>query len=457
MQFYDTLTRQMVEFVPREPGKVSIYACGPTVYDVPHVGHARTQLTYDIISRYLRWRGYDVTLVSNITDIDDKIIARASEQGITEPELAATYSEVYVDQMRRLGIADPDHRPHATEYIDEMQDVITELIDKSHAYVIDEAGVYFDVASFEGDYGQLVHRSAADLREGAGARVDIDERKRDPLDFALWKAAKPGEPTWDSPWGPGRPGWHIECVAMALDILGDGFDIHGGGTDLAFPHHENERSESEASGHPFARGWIHSAMLNIDGEKMSKSLNNFKTLGDVLDTWDPRALRLAMLQTHYRKVMELGDDSMRATTAALERLDAFQRRISVIDLPADAARREVEVAAFIDAMDNDFSAPQAVATIFELVRAGHTALDDGDLDAAASIAITIDELTGVLGLIPVEQAAGDDDAEIDDLVAQRQAARDSKDFAESDRIRDELIARGIEIEDTAAGPIWRRV
>ena len=457
MQYFDTLTNRMVEFVPREPGRVSMYACGPTVYDVPHLGHARTALTYDVITRYLRWRGLDVTLVSNITDIDDKIIARAAEQGTSEPELAAEYTEIYIDQMRRLGIGDPDHRPHATEYVDEMQSVITELIDKGHAYVIEDAGVYFDVASFENDYGKLVHRSADDLREGAGARVDVDERKRDPLDFALWKAAKPGEPTWDSPWGPGRPGWHIECVAMALDILGDGFDLHGGGTDLAFPHHENERSESEAAGHPFARGWIHSAMLNIDGEKMSKSLNNFRTLGDVLDAWDPRALRLAMLQTHYRKVMELGDEAMQAATAALDRLDAFQRRLSVIELADDAPLVDAEVQAFVEAMDHDFGAPQAVATIFELVRAGHTALDENDLEAAASIARTVDELTGALGLVATAAHDGDDADEIDDLVARRQAAREAKDFAEADRLRDELHARGIEVEDTAAGPVWHRV
>lgn len=459
MQYFDTLTNKMVEFVPREPGKVSIYACGPTVYDEPHVGHARTALTYDVIVRFLRWIGLEVTLVANVTDIDDKIIARAAEEGTSEPELAATYTRAYVDQMRQFGIGDPDHRPHATEYVQQMHGVITELIARDHAYVIDGAGVYFDVASFESDYGRLVHRSAEDLRESAGARVDVDERKRDPLDFALWKAAKPGEPTWASPWGDGRPGWHIECVAMALDILGDGFDIHGGGTDLAFPHHENERVESEASGHPFARGWIHSAMLNIDGEKMSKSLNNFHTLRDVLEAWDPRALRLAMLQTHYRKVMELGDEAMTVATAALDRLDAFHRRTSVIDLPADAPLVEAEVDAFRTAMEHDFGTPAGVATIFDLVRAGHTALDHDDLAAAAAIAATINELTAVLGLAAPEahgHGNGDDDA-IDALVAQRQAARAAKDFAESDRIRDELKAQGIEIEDSAAGPIWRRV
>jgi len=457
MQYFDTLTNEMVEFVPREPGKVSIYACGPTVYDVPHLGHARTALTYDVIARFLRWRGFEVTMVANITDIDDKIIQRAAAEDTTETAIAETYTKAYIDQMDRLNIQHPEHRPHATEYVDEMLDVIQQLIDRDHAYVIDGQGVYFDVASFEDDYGKLVHRSAEDLREGAGQRVEVDERKNDPLDFALWKAAKPGEPTWPSPWGDGRPGWHIECVAMALDILGDGFDLHGGGTDLAFPHHENERSESEAAGHPFARGWIHSAMLNIGGEKMSKSLNNFKTLGDVLDMWDPRALRLAMLQTHYRKVMELGDEAMEGATAALDRLDAFKRRTSVLDLDAGAPLRHAEVAAFTQSMEHDFGAPAAVATIFELIRAGHTAVDNDDLVAASEIAATIDELTGVLGLITGAATGGDDDAEIDDFVAQRQAARDAKDFAESDRIRDVLAARGIEVEDTANGPIWRRV
>ena len=457
MKYFDTLTNEMVEFAPREPGKVSIYACGPTVYDVPHLGHARTALTYDVIARFLRWRGFEVTMVANITDIDDKIIQRAAAEGTTETAIAETYTKAYIDQMDRLNIVHPEHRPHATEYVDEMQDVIQQLIDREHAYVIDGQGVYFSVASFEDGYGKLVHRSAEDLREGAGARVEVDERKKDPLDFALWKAAKPDEPTWPSPWGDGRPGWHIECVAMALDILGDGFDLHGGGTDLAFPHHENERSESEAAGHPFARGWIHSAMLNIGGEKMSKSLNNFKTLGDVLDMWDPRALRLAMLQTHYRKVMELGDEAMQGATAALDRLDAFQRRISVLNLDANAPLQADEVAAFTEAMDHDFGAPAAVATIFELVRAGHTAVDTGDLAEAASIAATISELSGVLGLVTTGGETGDDDSEIDDLVAQRQAARDNKDFAESDRLRDELNVRGIEVEDTAAGPIWRRV
>lgn len=451
----DTLTGELVELTPRDPGRVSIYACGPTVYDVPHLGHARTALTYDVLVRYLRFSGLEVTLVSNITDIDDKIIARAAAEGSTEPEVAATYEQVYVEQMRRLGVADPDHRPHATEYVEQMITVITELIDRDMAYVIDGRGVYFDVPRFAG-YGLLCHRSCEELREGARARVEIDERKRDPLDFALWKAAKPGEPTWDSPWGPGRPGWHIECVAMSLDLLGDGFDIHGGGTDLAFPHHENERAEAEAAGHPFARLWVHSAMLNIGGEKMSKSLANFTTLGAALDAYDPRALRLAMLQAHYRTVIELGDEAMAGAVGGLDRLDAFFRRLrgASVDPEGEGPLVEAAVERFRTAMDDDLGTPEAIAVVFELVGEGNAGLDRGDTDSAARQGRTAARLLDVLG---IARATHEGDASIDALVARRQAARAAKDFATADRIRDDLRVQGIEIEDTADGAIWRRV
>jgi len=421
IRFHDTLTNQMIDFTPREEGKVSIYACGPTVYDVPHIGHARTALTYDVISRYLRWRGFEVTMVANITDIDDKIIARAAAENSTEPEIAATYEAAYIHELDRLGCAHPDHRTHATDFIPQMLEVIEELIAKGHAYVLDEAGVYFDIGSWESNYGR----------------------------------PKPGEPTWDSPWMPGRPGWHIECVAMALDVLGDGFDIHGGGTDLTFPHHENERAESEAAGHPFARYWIHSAMLNINGEKMSKSLNNFQTLGGIMDTWDPRALRLAMLQTHYRKVMELGDESMQAASTALERMDSFHRRVAALELGDTDDRIDASMTEFTDAMDHDFGAPAGVAVIFDLIRQGHSALDEADNAKAAMVSATVNELMGALGLAPPE--AEEADEAVDALIAARAAAREAKDFAESDRIRDELKDMGIELEDGAAGTTWRRI
>jgi cysteinyl-tRNA synthetase len=452
MRIHDTMSGRLVELELRDPGKVSIYACGPTVYDVPHLGHARTALTYDVMRRYLRWRGLEVTLVSNITDIDDKIIVRAAEHGVSESELTSKYTDIYIDQLRNLGVEDPDHRPLATEYVDEMVARVAELVDKGAAYVIEGNGVYFDVSTFDG-YGALAHRHADDLRDEGQGRIEADEKKSDPLDFALWKAAKPGEPTWDSPWGPGRPGWHIECVAMSLELLGDGFDVHGGGTDLAFPHHENERAEAEAAGHPFARHWVHSAMLNVNGEKMAKSLGNFKTLGDALSEYGGRALRLAMLQAHYRSLMELSDDTMAGATGGVERIDAFFRRLEGAGLSAEGATDEAFTARFVGAMETDMGTPDAVAVVFEAISAANSALDAGDSERARSLAATVTELLGVLG-IPLAQAEAD--ADIDALVARRDEARRERDFATADRIRDELQAQGIEVEDTPTGGIWRR-
>ena len=277
VRVHDTLQGTSVELTPRDPGRISMYVCGPTVYDVPHVGHGRTAVVYDVVRRYLEWRGFDVTFVSNVTDVEDKIIARAAERGSTEPEIAQEFETAYWHEMDRLGVRRPDAMPRATEYIEPMLELVRELVDQGHAYVVDGQGVYFDVVSFP-PYGELPHRSLEQLLESAGARVEVDEAKRNPVDFALWKAAKPGEPAWDSPWGPGRPGWHIECSAMSLRELGEGFDLHGAGNDLVFPHNENERAQAEAAGHPFARHWIHSGMVEIGGEKMSKSLHNFVTL-----------------------------------------------------------------------------------------------------------------------------------------------------------------------------------
>ena len=286
----DTILRDTVELTTREPGKVSMYVCGPTVYDTPHIGNARTAVAFDTIRRYLEWAGLDVTFVSNVTDVEDKIIARAAREDRTEPEVASEFEAVYFDHMHRLNVRDADQRPHATEYIDRMLALIGELVDRGHAYEVPGQGVYFAVETFPG-YGALPHRTIEELRESAGARVDVDDAKRSPMDFALWKAAKPGEPAWDSPWGEGRPGWHIECSAMSLDLLGEGFDLHGGGEDLAFPHHENERAQAEGAGHPFARHWIHTGMVTIGGDKMSKSLGNFTTVEDALDR--PRLARAA--------------------------------------------------------------------------------------------------------------------------------------------------------------------
>jgi cysteinyl-tRNA synthetase len=446
------MQNRLVDLDLRELGHVSIYACGPTVYDVPHLGHARTALTYDTLRRYLQWSGYTVTLASNITDIDDKIISRSTEEGISEQELAATYTEIYIKQLRQFGIADPDHRPQATQYVSEMIEIISQLISQEAAYEITGSGVYFSVNAF-GDYGALVGRTAEDLRDSAQARITSDENKADPLDFALWKAAKPGEPTWDSPWGLGRPGWHIECVAMSLDLLGDGFDIHGGGSDLIFPHHENERAESEASGHAFARHWMHSAMLNVNGEKMAKSLGNFRTLGDALEEYGPRALRLAMLQAHYRSIMELSDETMAGARGGIERIDAFFRRMRGADIGKSIVS-EVAKQRFTAAMDTDMGTPDATAVIFETISAGNSALDKENMQDAASALATVTELLGVLGLRKIDDVA---DNEIDSLLAKREIARLERDFATADEIRDLLQDRGVEIEDTPNGPIWRQL
>ena len=458
LRFTDSLTGDKAEFSPRDPGKVSVYWCGPTVYDAPHLGHARSTLAFDILVRYLRWSGWNVCAVSNITDIDDNIIARAAEAGTTEPELSARFERVFIDEMDRLNIAHPDVRPRATEYVEAMVDIVADLVEKGMAYTTD-SGVYFDVDQLEG-YGALVHRSLDDLREGAGARVDIAEDKDDPLDFALWKAAKPGEPTWDSPWGPGRPGWHIECVAMSLGLLGDGFDIHGGGDDLVFPHHENERAEALGCGRTFARRWIHNGMVQVDGEKMSKSLSNFTTLADLLGHWDPRALRLLVLQTHYRHTMEIGADALDGAVAALGRLDAFTDRVAASELPAAPPDTEV-VDRFRKAMDDDLSTPVAVAVLFDAVRDTNRALDDADTSRASELAAAVDSVTGAIGLVlgRAHRPGGshEDVAEVEALVAAREAAREAGDYGEADRIRAELTGRGIMVEDSVRGTTWHRV
>jgi cysteinyl-tRNA synthetase len=452
VRIFDTLERDKVELVPREPGRLSMYVCGPTVYDVPHVGHGRTATTFDVIRRYLEWRGFAVTFVSNVTDVEDKIIARAAATGSSEPEVAARFEAAYWEQLDRLGVRHPDHVPHATEYIASMQALIVELIERDHAYVVDGQGVYFDVVSFPG-YGALPHRSLEQLLESAGARVEVDEAKRSPVDFALWKAAKPGEPVWESPWGAGRPGWHIECSAMALDLLGEGFDLHGGGDDLAFPHHENERAQAEGAGHGFARHWIHSAMVQVGGEKMSKSLGNFTTLSDALDAHGARGFRMAVLQTHYRRAIELGPVELGSAAAAVDRLDAFVRRAGAEGVVATAPDAEV-VERFRDAMDDDFGTPGAIAVVFDAVSAGHQALGEGDTARAGALLATVHELAAALGLELA--AAGGGDAEIDALVAERENARRARDFARADAIRGELAARGIVLEDTANGTIWHR-
>src|SRR4051794_3469535 len=429
-----------------------MYVCGPTVYDVPHVGHGRTALVYDVIRRYLEWQGNVVTFVGNVTNVEDKIIARAAAEGTSERELADRYEQAYWDELDRLNVRRPDDVPRATEFIEPMIELIAELVASGHAYVIEGKGVYFSVPSFDG-YGELSGRRLDDLLEGAGARVEVDEQKRSPVDFALWKAAKPGEPDWESPWGRGRPGWHIECSAMSLSILGEGFDLHGGGDDLVFPHHENERAQAEAAGHAFATHWIHSGMVMVGGEKMSKSLGNFTNLADALDRHGPRAFRLLALQTHYRKQLEMGDKELSDAGKAVDRLDALFRRARVAGLTEGAVG---DTADFRAAMDDDFDTAAALASVFDLVRRANTALDAGDTDAVATLLATVRELCGAFGLDVDDGTADSSDAEIDAMVAARDAARAARDFAEADRIRDELKERGVILEDGAAGTTWHR-
>ncbi len=484
VQIFDTMTRRKTVFVPRTPGKVSMYVCGPTVYDVPHLGHGRTALTYDIIRRYLTWAGFEVTMASNVTDIDDKIVARAQREGRTEANVAKEFTASYDSQMKRLGVLEAHSRPHATHFVSQMIDVISELLSLGAAYEVAGKGVYFAVESAPG-YGQLAGRSAEQLNADAGARIDVDPDKRSPLDFALWKAAQPGEPRWDTPWGPGRPGWHTECVAMSLSALGPGFDIHGGGDDLIFPHHQNEWAQATAAGEPFARYWVHSAMVNVGSQKMAKSVGNYTDLAEAIDAVGPRAVRLLVLQTHYRKAMEMGPEALKAARSAVERLDAFVRRVGDSALPLDAQaslrRHDLRhdrqhdtgaqtapgldteaVNAFAAAMDDDFSTPSALDVIFRLVRRANVALDaDADDDPAptARTALALLEVLGLRAGQHDDAGSGTDgptDTEVEALLARRATARAARDFATSDQIRDELAAVGIVVSDRPDGHDWHR-
>ena len=493
---------QVRPLAQRDPGKVSLYACGPTVYDHPHIGHARQALTYDVLRRYLEWRGIEVHHVANVTDIDDNIIKRANKEGLTEPQVAAHWEAVYVEVMDELNILHPHDRPHATEYVAEMVAFIETLMANGSAYLTD-SGVYLRVRSVEG-YGDLVHRSFDELAEGAGSRVEVDEHKEDPLDFALWKLAKPNEPTWPSPWGAGRPGWHIECVAMSLGILGDGFDLHGGGDDLVFPHHTNERAEAIAAGRSFAQHWLHNAMLNVGGEKMAKSQGNFRTVRDLLDEHplNARALRLLLLQTHYRKTMEVNAEAMKQARAAISRIDAMARRASAAGIALDSPDRDAaSLEAFRQAMDNDMATPEASAVIFDTLRRANIALDASrgvdlaapasEFDNVAALVATVVDLVGALGVfVDLRMSPGlgvnesesdsvaDDDTvastaadraddtadgtvaevkQIEALMSARALARESRDFAEADRLRGELAGLGVAVEDTPDGSIWHRV
>ncbi len=448
LRIHDSARGELVELVTREPGKVSMYVCGPTVYADPHIGHGRFALVWDIVRRYLEWRGFDVRFVSNITDVEDKIIAKANEEGRPTGEVVEDYTASWYACMDRLGVRRPDADPRATGYVEAMVAYIADLVERGCAYVT-PSGVYFSVESVD-DYGLLARQSLQSLLVGGGEReIHGQADKRNPLDFALWKYAKPGEPAWPSPWAPGRPGWHIECTVMSLDLLGDGFDVHGGGDDLRFPHHENERAQSVGGGHPFARYWMHSGMVvAAGGEKMSKSLGNVVSLPELLDRVDPRAYRLLVARSKYRSPLEVTDETLRDAAAGVARLDELARNLA--PSPGMPAPDEAVLARFREAMDDDFNMPAATAVVFDAVRAANAARDAGDGARAGALAAAVHELLGVLGM-----EAGGEDADVDAWAAGRAAERDearaARDWGRADALRDELVAAGWKVEDTPAG------
>jgi cysteinyl-tRNA synthetase len=450
LQLFDTAKGAVAPVQLREPGKVSMYVCGPTVYGPPHLGHGRFSLVFDVLRRYLAWTGLDVTYVSNITDIDDKIIQRAQVEDRDWRDITQRCETVWYRAMDALNVRRPDQDPHATAYVEHMVALIGRLVDRAAAYETSD-GVYF-LSETVDDYGLLARQPLDSLK--AGARVEGSDEKRSPVDFALWKKAKPGEPSWPSPWGEGRPGWHTECVVMALDLLGEDFDLHGGGQDLAFPHHENERAQAVADGRRFARTWVHNGFVEVEGTKMSKSLGNVSNLLDLVDQYDPRAYRLLVLRSHYRSPIDVNDDTLRDAEAALARLDAFARRVGAAPDLAGADADAEALARFRTAMDDDLQTPAATRLLFDLVREANSALDAGDAAAAGPLAAAAVEIAGALGL---EMRAGV--AEVPDEVqgwaAERDAARAARDWARADALRDRITAAGYLVEDAAAGTVVR--
>ncbi len=462
LKIYDSLTQSKREFKPIEPGKVRMYVCGITVYDYSHIGHARTFVAFDVITRYLRFSGFDLTYVRNITDIDDKIIARANEQGLDFSEVTEKFIKVMHEDFKSLGMAEPDIEPKATDSIAEIIQIIEQLIENGFAYQGEDGDVYYNVPKFA-DYGKLSKQNLEALQ--AGERVGVATDKASSMDFVLWKMAKPGEPSWNSPWGAGRPGWHIECSAMSKKCLGENFDIHGGGSDLQFPHHENEIAQSEAAnGCTFANTWIHTGMVQVDKVKMSKSLNNFFTIRDVLKQYRAETVRYFMLSSHYRSQLSYGEDNLESANAALERLYLALRDIDLKDLPAFDANHPA-VDKFKKAMDDDFNTPEAVAVLFELAKSLNRSKKQGEQDVGQLAAILI-ELGGVLGILqqdPEEYLTSSlsndsqqDDEMIEQLILERNKAREDKDWAKADQIRDKFNQMGIVLEDKDGKTSWRR-
>lgn len=465
MRVFNTLTRQKQELVPIKPGEYKIYACGPTVYNFIHIGNARPLCVFDVLRRYLEYRGNKVTFVQNFTDIDDKIIRRANEEGLTFKEISEKYIEEFWKDAKGMNIREATYHPKATENIDEIISIVSALIEKGFAYAVD-GDVYFSTKKFY-EYGKLSHQPLEDLE--AGARINIGELKKEPMDFALWKNAKPGEPYWESPWGKGRPGWHIECSAMVRRYLGETIDIHCGGQDLIFPHHENEIAQSECcNGVPFANYWMHNGFITVDKVKMSKSLGNFFTVRDVAEKYGYEPIRLLMISCQYRSPINYSIDAIEQCKASLERMYTCRDNLdfALKNAVAEAGENDSEIMAqidkrkteFVDAMEDDLNTADAIGVLFELIRDLNTNVNDKTVSkVVAEYAISaFDELTGVLGLVYNRDKKGSLDDEIEALIEQRNAARKAKNWAEADRIRDELKAQGIVLEDTAQGVKWHR-
>ena len=473
MRIYNTLTKSKETFEPVVPGQVRIYVCGPTVYDSCHVGHARSVVVFDVVVRYLRAMDYQVTYIRNFTDVDDKIINRANTVGMDTVQLAEKYISEFHRDMDALNVMRADQEPRVTEHIDDIIDIIENLVEKKAAYLVD-GDVFYAVETFK-DYGKLSGRKLADMV--AGSRVEINENKRNPFDFVLWKAAKPGEPSWPSPWGEGRPGWHIECSAMSSRFLGETFDIHGGGKDLIFPHHENEIAQSEAAhGKPFARYWMHNGFVNIDNEKMSKSLNNFLMIKDIVQSYHPETVRLFLLSSHYRSPIDFSDQNLKESEKALDKIYGVRQRLDQEAGIADAddeANSSNHWPAFCEAMDDDFNTAKGVGILFNLVKEANRILDDEGqslkaMDTLASLTADLKRIGGILGILQqpwqsfFEERANSRlqnmtvSAEaIDALVAERAAARKNKDWQRADEIRDQLEQAGILLEDKGDGTHWK--
>ncbi len=460
LKIYNSLTRRKETFRPIDPTNIRMYVCGMTVYDYCHLGHARVLVVFDMVSRYLRhlYGQRALTYVRNITDIDDKIIHRAQQRGEPYTELTHFFIDAMHEDAAALGVLPPDEEPRATAHMGEIIDMIQTLIQRGYAYAADNGDVYYDVSCFE-HYGELSGRNLE--QERAGARVEVDEAKRDPMDFVLWKAAKPGEPSWDSPWGAGRPGWHIECSAMSTHCLGNHFDIHGGGVDLKFPHHENEIAQSVgATGEPFVNIWMHNGHIMVDEEKMSKSLGNFFTVRELLKRYRPEVVRFFLLASHYRSPLNYTEQNLEAAKASLARLYTALREVTP-EQGGDGAHG----LRFHQAMADDFNTPEAFTVLFDLARELNRAKDQGDHLRAGQLAGSLRELGGLLGLLQEDpeqflrggdDSQGLDDKEIEQLIAQRLQARREKNWAEADRIRDQLKQQGIVLEDGSQGTTWRR-